>query len=198
MSFIDELKKQIQDINTSTREIKKLGLAFFIILGIIGSLFWWKERPHWFYFWGAGLLLGFLGLVWPKGLRPLYRVWMSLIIIINFIIVRVILILLYYLVLTPTGLILKVLGRDILDLRLKDRPSYWNQRDQTEPSHAELSDSVVFRQGSRKILLMVKLWMFLWNRKKFLLLPIILVLILLGFLILLGEGSIAPFIYTLF
>ena len=43
------------------------------------------------------------------------------------------------------------------------------------------------------------LWLFLKERKKFWLLPIILVLLLLGALIVLTEGSaIAPFIYTLF
>lgn len=43
------------------------------------------------------------------------------------------------------------------------------------------------------------LWGFLKERKKFWLLPIILVLLLFGVLIVLSSGSaIAPFIYTLF
>jgi hypothetical protein len=43
------------------------------------------------------------------------------------------------------------------------------------------------------------LWAFLKERKKFWLLPIILVLLLLGALIVFSQGSaIAPFIYTLF
>ena len=43
------------------------------------------------------------------------------------------------------------------------------------------------------------LWDFLKERKKFWLLPIILVLLLLGGLIVLTSGSaVAPFIYTLF
>lgn len=47
--------------------------------------------------------------------------------------------------------------------------------------------------------LMIDLWLFLKERKKFWLLPIILVLLLLGALIVLTQGSaIAPFIYTLF
>jgi len=44
-----------------------------------------------------------------------------------------------------------------------------------------------------------ELWMFLRDRKKFWLLPIILVLALFGLLIVLAQGSaVAPFIYTLF
>ena len=43
------------------------------------------------------------------------------------------------------------------------------------------------------------LWLYLKIRKKFWLLPIILVLLLLGALIIYGQGSaVAPFIYTLF
>lgn len=43
------------------------------------------------------------------------------------------------------------------------------------------------------------LWGFMRERKKFWLLPIILVLLLLGMLIVFAEGSaVAPFIYTLF
>ena len=44
-----------------------------------------------------------------------------------------------------------------------------------------------------------ELWAFLQVRKKFWLLPIILVMVLLGGLMILAQGSvIAPFIYTLF
>lgn len=43
------------------------------------------------------------------------------------------------------------------------------------------------------------LWVFMKKRKKFWLLPIILVLALLGSLIVLTQGSaVAPFVYTLF
>lgn len=43
------------------------------------------------------------------------------------------------------------------------------------------------------------LWNFMKQRKKFWLLPVILVLLLLGVLMVIGgSGAIAPFIYTLF
>ena len=47
--------------------------------------------------------------------------------------------------------------------------------------------------------LLKDLWAFMRQRKKFWLLPIIIVLVLLGTLIVLAQGSaVAPFIYTLF
>ncbi len=46
---------------------------------------------------------------------------------------------------------------------------------------------------------LVELWTFMKVRKKFWLLPIIIVLLLLGGLLVLAQGSaVAPFIYTLF
>jgi uncharacterized protein DUF5989 len=46
---------------------------------------------------------------------------------------------------------------------------------------------------------MKDLWAFMRERKKFWMAPIIIVMVLLGALIVLSEGSaIAPFIYTLF
>lgn len=47
--------------------------------------------------------------------------------------------------------------------------------------------------------LLADLWDFMKERKKFWLLPIILVLVILGGLLVLAQGSaVAPFIYTLF
>lgn len=46
---------------------------------------------------------------------------------------------------------------------------------------------------------LAELWKFLKVRKKFWLLPIILVMLMLGGLLILAQGSaVAPFIYTLF
>ena len=47
--------------------------------------------------------------------------------------------------------------------------------------------------------ILVELWVFMKARKKFWLLPIVIVLLLLGALLVLAQGSaVAPFIYTLF
>ena len=46
---------------------------------------------------------------------------------------------------------------------------------------------------------LVELWMFMRERKKFWLLPIMIVLLLFGSLVVLTQGTVvAPFIYTLF
>lgn len=46
---------------------------------------------------------------------------------------------------------------------------------------------------------LVELWSFIRARKKFVLVPILVVMLLFGGLLLIGQGSaVAPFIYTLF
>jgi hypothetical protein len=55
------------------------------------------------------------------------------------------------------------------------------------------------RRGDEMLELLRDLWAFMRERKKFWLAPIILVMLLLGALIVLSQGSaVAPFIYTLF
>ena len=50
-----------------------------------------------------------------------------------------------------------------------------------------------------KLSLMAEFWEFMKVRKKFWLLPVIIILLLVGFLIIFTEGSaLAPFIYALF
>jgi hypothetical protein len=58
---------------------------------------------------------------------------------------------------------------------------------------------LIERRENTMLELLKDLWGFLRERKKFWLAPIILVIVMLGALIVLSEGSaIAPFIYTLF
>jgi len=50
-----------------------------------------------------------------------------------------------------------------------------------------------------KLAVLLEIWDFMWKRKKWWLMPIIIILVLFGTLIVLTEGSaIAPFIYALF
>jgi hypothetical protein len=57
----------------------------------------------------------------------------------------------------------------------------------------------LFQKNYKNMSLIKELWAFLKTRKKFWLLPIITIMLLLGVLIVVAQGSaVAPFIYTLF
>jgi len=52
---------------------------------------------------------------------------------------------------------------------------------------------------NKKLSIILEFWDFLKTRKKWWLAPVVIIMLLMGFLILLTEGSaVAPFIYTLF
>ena len=132
MSWIKEISKEIKALDTSSKEIRKFGLVIAIALGVIGSFVYVKfgnfDVVGWL--WGIGLLFLILGFILPSVLRPVYRIWMLLAYFIGGIVSRVILTVLFYVVLTPTGLVLRLFGKDVLGQRFeKDRESYWIKKD---------------------------------------------------------------------
>ena len=63
---------------------------------------------------------------------------MTLAIILGFFVSRLLLSVIFYFVVTPIGLIMRMIGKDLLDLKLKDRDSYWHVRDdEYDPKRTE-------------------------------------------------------------
>lgn len=122
---IDEIK----NIKSGTKELKNFGLTMAIVLGLIGLFLWWQARPSAIYFLATAVLFFGPALCCPKILWPFQKIWMSLAVILGWLMSRVILIVLFYLVTTPIGLILKISGKDLLDLKIeKNKNSYWVSR----------------------------------------------------------------------
>ncbi len=65
-----------------------------------------------------------------KDLR-VYRIWMSMALFLGRVNTFLLLSLFYYLIITPYALLLRLCGAQMLDLRFKDRDSYWRAK---EPS----------------------------------------------------------------
>ena len=75
---------------------------------------------------GLGLLAGLFSLVWPAANRPIYVGLTLATFPIGFVLSHVIMVTLFYLVIAPIGLILRVLGRDPLSRKLDpSASSYW-------------------------------------------------------------------------
>ena len=104
---------------------------------------------------------------------------------------RIILGMVSFIMFAPVALVLRLLGKDPMQRRLDTTARLPNSKRATASrTHGE---TVLMLD------LLKDLWDFLKVRKKFWLAPIILVLVLLGGLIVLSQGSaVAPFIYTLF
>ena len=82
-----------------------------------------------------------VGAAFPRGLKHLYIPWMSLAIILGFIVSHVLLTLFFFLVLTPIGLAARLSGKDFLSLKLDPHAStYWlphERKDPQSPDHYE-------------------------------------------------------------
>ena len=86
---------------------------------------------------GAALIV--LGLTVPVLLKPVYRVWMALAVVLGFVMTRVILTVVYYLIMTPIGLIMRLLGKDPLHRRLDPgASSYWIEKTYPDESKERL------------------------------------------------------------
>jgi len=127
------LKEEINNIKSSTKELKQFGFVIGGILFAIGVYLLYKGKPAYPVLLSLGFLIIVLGLALPKILLPFQKVWMTLAVMLGFIMTRVILSILFYFVLTPIGFFAKISGKSFLDLKFNDsKLSYWNIREKKD------------------------------------------------------------------
>ena len=133
------LIEEIKNIKESKKDLRKFGITVGLVILLIGIIFFLFGKESSYYFGIVGLILILFGIIFPIILKPLNKIWMTLALIIGWFMSRVILIILFYLVLTPVGLIAKLSGKHFLDLKLdKERSSYWIKRKRTSSSKINL------------------------------------------------------------
>ena len=129
MSLINEIK----NIKSTRKELKNFGIVMAIAFGLVGIIMFFKGNflyLHSLVLSGAFLVLGFFI---PKTLLPLQKIWMGIAVVIGFFVSRIILTLLFFLVITPMGLFLKLIGKDILKIKFNHKlNSYWITKETKE------------------------------------------------------------------
>jgi hypothetical protein len=79
---------------------------------------------------GGGAFFLLAGLFAEPVLRPVHAVWMKFAHALGWVNTRLLLGLFFYLVLTPVGLVLRMLGKDLLQRRIdRSAPTYWVARE---------------------------------------------------------------------
>ena len=114
----------------SKAELRKFGLTVGGAFAVFGAISWWRghELPP-RVLWTLAALLMVPGAVAPAVLGPVHRVWMAFATALGHVNTRIILTVLFYLVMTPVGLIMR-LFRDPLDRSLRDRSTtQWIKRE---------------------------------------------------------------------
>ena len=121
--------EEIKNIKGEKSDLRKFGITVGIILMIIAGFLFWKEKKSFQMLLSIGAVLYVFGLAIPIVLKPIYWMWMTFATILGWIMTRVILILLFYAILTPIGLISSVFGKQFLELKWnKTNITYWNNR----------------------------------------------------------------------
>ena len=124
--------EEIKNITYSNRDIRSFGITMGIILFITSGLLMYYNKEIYQVIGIIALMFVGLGLILPVVLKPLYFVWMTFAAVLGWVMTRVILSLVFYLIITPIGLLTKLLGEDFLALKRGDSDSYWNYRDSVQ------------------------------------------------------------------
>ena len=121
--------EEIKNIKSGKSDLRKFGITIGLFLMILAGFLLWRGRESFGIFLISGLVLLVLGLTIPVVLKPIYWIWMVLAVILGWIMTRVILTLLFYMVLTPIGVFGRLSGSRFLDLNWdKSENTYWNYR----------------------------------------------------------------------
>jgi len=114
---------------------RAFGIIFAIFFMLIALYPWTNgQTPRlWALVLGGICLL--LAIGWPKALGPANRAWMKLGHLLQHLVSPITLALLFYLVVTPTGLLMRLWGKDLLRLHFdKAADSYWVVRNPPGPA----------------------------------------------------------------
>jgi hypothetical protein len=120
---------EIKSVKSGRKELRSFAITIGIAAILLGSLFFWRGKayyPFWLIIGSTVLLLGFVS---PRILVPFHKVWMTISILMGWIMTRIILIVLFYVILTPIGLVARLMGKDFLNLKIDTNfKSYWIPR----------------------------------------------------------------------
>ena len=127
MSILKNKKNSI-DKNTKLPTNKNFGIVFSLVFLIIalfplindGNLRIWSLI--------VSTIFLFLGLINSKILTPLNKIWFKFGLILGKIVSPVIMGIIFFLVVTPTALIMRLVGKDLLNLKFNKYKSYWIEK----------------------------------------------------------------------
>ncbi len=109
------------------RQLRLFGITMLVGLGAIGAVFhfWLGLTPFALFLWGFGGLSFITGITGTRIALPFYWLWMGFAFTISQTLGYGLLVLIFYLVVTPIGLLAKIFKRDRLAVRQTTTNTYW-------------------------------------------------------------------------
>ena len=142
MRLFHTLAAEVRALDTSRQALRSFGLVVGGVVLALGAFALWRRGwalttlPSVLF--GVGGTLLVLGLLAPALLRPVYRVWMTLAVVLGFVMTRVLLSVLYVLVITPIGWIRRTASQSpILTKPEPQAESYWIMREASDADDKE-------------------------------------------------------------
>jgi hypothetical protein len=120
-----ELQSQLMIDAAMRTELRQFGLlAGSLIAAVLGGLIPWlrgHSYPAWPWVIGAALIG--CGAIYPGALRYPFAIWSAAAKLLGWLNTRLILALLFYVVVTPMGLVMRLIGRDPMARKFEPRAS---------------------------------------------------------------------------
>ena len=113
---------------------RNFGIVFSIVFLIIAL--WPLLKQNDLRLWSLYIsgIFFILGLLNSKLLLPLNKIWFKFGILLGSIIAPIVMGIVFFLVVTPTGLIMKLLRKDLLNLKKNKKETYWLDKDNSNSS----------------------------------------------------------------
>lgn len=110
-----------------TRPLRQFAVLWLVCLTGIAAWRAWHGHggPTTDLLGATGLVIGGLGICYPRAVRWVYTVCMIATFPVSVVVSQVALASVYFLVFTPVGLVFRIVGRDPLRLRRGAQPTYW-------------------------------------------------------------------------
>ena len=115
-----------KNIKNNLPSEKNFGLTFACVFIIIGLWPLFASEPIRLWSFIVSITLVIISFIFPKVLRPFNKWWFKFGMLLRSIVSRIVIPLVFYLVITPMGLFMRLLGKDFLGKKFKpDSSSYW-------------------------------------------------------------------------
>ncbi|MDH5510464.1 MAG: SxtJ family membrane protein [Nitrospinota bacterium] len=117
-------------IGESLREVRITWYGFTGIFALFGSISLYKGGAAYPYLYSISAMFALFAVAAPMALLPLYRLWVKFAMKLAWFNTRLLLGMIYFLIITPVGLLSRILGKDLLDLKIdKSATTHWKKKE---------------------------------------------------------------------
>jgi hypothetical protein len=110
----------------TARELRKFGLVLGGAFAVLSGLLAIRHSDLWSVSAALAAMLAVTGILFPTLLRPVEWFWMKLALVLGFVVTNVLLTVVFVVGVVPTGLLMRMLGKDPLRLRPgRKSTTYW-------------------------------------------------------------------------